>query len=161
MRIMGRHRTQLKLSPAQARQLRQLLHSSRDDRLRERLQFALRAATGRNTLEDLARQLGRSRSTIQNWLVKFATGGLAALLERDTPPGMASPMASQTIQARMEAGWRAGQWRSAAEIAAWLNREHGIKRSRKSIYYWIHKFNAPAPSGAISRPRPARSGKKL
>ena len=123
----------------------------------ERLRFAIRAASGRDTLEDLARHIGRSRSTIQNWLVKFEAGGIAGLLDRDTPPGMASPVAGRTIQARIEAGVKSGRWRSASEIAAWLRREHGIKRSRKSIYYWIHKLNAASRTDMKSR---AKSSKK-
>jgi transposase len=153
---MGRRRTQLKLSKAQIRNLRQLLQNSSDDRLRERLRFALLAATGRDTLEDLARHLGRSRSTIQNWLVKFTVGGIAELLNRDTPPGMASPLANRNLQTLIETGLRAGQWRSAAEIAAWLHQEHGLKRSRKSIYYWIAKFEADAPGGVKSKKNGAR-----
>jgi transposase len=160
MRDMGRHRTQLNLSPSQVRSLRQLLQSSRDTRTKERLQFALRAATGRETLEDLAQHIGRSRSTIQNWLVKFEAGGITGLLDRDTPPGMASPVASQTIQARIEAGVKTGRWRSASEIAAWLKREHGIKRSRKSIYYWLNKCNAPTRDSTNNRAKLPKNGKE-
>ena len=160
MRFMGRHRTQLNLSKTQVRNLRRLLQQSRDDRTRERVRFAIRAASGRETLENLARHLGRSRSTIQNWLVKFETGGISGLLDRDTPPGMVSPVASGTIQSHIEDGLRSGQWRSAAEIAAWLKREHGIKRSRKSIYYWIHKLKAPQSTDSATGPRSARTEKE-
>lgn len=146
-RAMGRNRTRLDLTSAQLGKIQRLLESARDTRLRERLQFVLHAATGRNTLEDLARHAGRSRSTIQNWLEKLEAGGVAGLLDRDAAPGMVSPLAGMTIQVQLEAGVKSGRWKSAAEIAAWLKQEHGIERSRKSIYYWIRKVRLPSRSG--------------
>ena len=143
---MGRNRTRLELTPAQLDKLQCLLDASHDARVTERLQFILRAATGRNTLDDLARHAGRSRSTIQNWLGKLEAGGVAGLLDRDTPPGMVSPLASKAVQAQFEAGVKSGRWQSAAQIASWLKQAHGIERSRKSIYYWIHKLRSPSRS---------------
>jgi transposase len=151
MCFMGRHRTRLNLAPAQLRGIRQRHQTTRDDRVKERLRFALLAATGCETLEGLAQHLGRSRSTIQNWLGKLEHGGLAGLLDRDTPPGMVSPVASRAIQDELKAGVKSGRWRSAAEIAAWLKREHGVERSRKSIYYWIRKL---ALSSRLRKPEP-------
>jgi len=97
------------------------------------------AASGQHTLEDLARLVGRQRSTIQNWLAKFAAGGVPGLLERDTPPGIISPIAELRVQKQLQEGWKVGRWKSATEVAAWLKEAHGIERSRKSIYYWIGK----------------------
>ena len=136
---MGRKRTRLKLTPAQRHTLERLLRATGDGRLRERLRFAVRASEGQHTLEGLARGVGRSRSTIQNWLAKFQTGGLEGLLDRNTPPGMESPLASGVIQAEISAGIESGQFKTAAHIAAWLRERHGINRSRKSIYYWLRK----------------------
>jgi transposase len=136
---MGRRRTQLDLSAAERAAACQLLRSCQDRRAVERLRFTLLAATGRHTLEGLSRRLGRSRSTIQNWLGKFAAGGLESLLERDTSPGVSSPIAGQTVLKQLQAGLKAGRWTSAAHVAAWLREAHGIARSRKSIYYWFEK----------------------
>jgi transposase len=114
----------------------------------------LEAATGKYTLEELAGRLGRSRSTLQNWLVKFTAGGLAGLLERDAAPGLASPIAGGKLQRQLRNGLKAGRWRSAAHLAAWLEEEHGIRRSRKSIYYWFQKWGTPAPATLKSRQPP-------
>ena len=152
---MGRHRTRLDLTPAQLSKLQRQLQVTHDPRQTERLQFVLGAATGGSTLEDLARQAGRSRSTIQNWLGKLEIGGVTGLLERDAPPGMASPLASKTIQSQFEAGLKSDRWKSAGEIAAWLKQEHGIERSRKSIYYWIHKLRTRSRARKTRLPRPA------
>jgi len=137
--VMGRARTRLQLTPSESAELNRLLGSTRDIRARERLRFAQRASVGRHTLEELARLAGRSRSTIQNWLGKFESGGLAGLLARDTPPGMISPLATMGIQAQLRAGLKSRRWKSAAEVAAWLKEKHGIDRARKSIYYWMRK----------------------
>ena len=153
---MGRNRTRLDLTAAQVGKLQRLLKANHDPRVTERLRFILRAATGRNTLEDLARQAGRSRSTIQNWLGKLEAGGVDGLLDRDTPPGMVSPLANETVQAQFEAGVKSGRWHSAAQIAVWLKQDHGIERSRKSIYYWIHKLRSSATGRRASPKNPRR-----
>ena len=136
---MGRKRTQLELTSPQQARIRKLVRTAGDRRDQERLRFALKAATGNHSLEELAELLGRSRSTIQNWLDKFHAGGLDGLLERDTPPGAVSPIARPKLQAQLMTGWKAGRWQSAAQVAAWLRKDHGINRSRKSIYYWLKK----------------------
>jgi transposase-like protein len=114
-------------------------------RQKERLRFALLAAEGRHTLEDLAERLGRARSTLQLWLDKFAAAGLAGLLERESPPGLRSPLGGVAVQAELQAGLRAGRWRSAEAIAQWLQAAHGITRARKSIYYWLKRNGWAAP----------------
>jgi transposase len=136
---MGRKRTHLKLNAPARTDLRRRLRVTKDPRERERLQVALWAAEGDYTLEDLARMAGRARASIQTWLNKFAAGGLEGLVRRDTPPGSSSPLGSAQIQAELRAGLAAGRWRSASEIAVWLEAEHGIRRARKSIYYWLRK----------------------
>ena len=142
---MGRQRTKLNLSVVQQAQARHQFKTTQDARDRERLRFALRAATGRHTLEELARITGRSRSTLQNWLSKFAVGGIESLLQRDTPPGTVSLVARLVIQSQLREGLKTGRWTSAAAIAGWLQTAHGIKRSRKSLYYWLNKNGWRAP----------------
>jgi transposase len=134
---MGRTRTRLELEATQISQIRRTLRATSDTRAAERLRFALLARTGKHTLEDLARRMGRSRSTIQSWLAKYKADGLDGLLQRDTPPGTVSPIASPEIQQELKAGLSTGRWTSAAEVATWLKRSHNITRSRKSIYYWF------------------------
>jgi len=143
---MGRNRTLLKLSASQRGQLDRRVRSDADARARERAQCALWAASGQHTLEDLARLSGRRRSTIQNWLAKFKADGVAGLMARDTPPGSVSPIADPEIQAELQAGWKAGRWQSASQVAAWLKDARGIVRSRKSIYYWLGKQRRAAGS---------------
>ena len=136
---MGRKRTQIELTLAERTAARRFSQSNPDPRIAERAQFALLAATGRHTMEELAVLVGRRRSTLQNWLAKYLAGGLEGLLDRQTSPGLASPLAAPKIQKQLQAGIESGRWTSAAQVAAWLKERHGIARSRKSIYYWLHK----------------------
>ena len=128
---MGRNRTRLQLLPGELGELTRLSRSLASQKDLERLQTVLLAADGRHTLGELAQITGRSRATIQNWLGKFARHRIVGLLERHTPPGAISPLASQRIQSQLHAGLKAGRWTSAAAIAQWLNETHGIPRHRE------------------------------
>jgi transposase len=146
---MARKRTKLAMSETAAVQLKNQIRSATDPRDKERLQVVLWATRGQHSLDELARLAGRARSTIQIWLDHFTAGGLAKLLERETPPGKTSPVAAAPVQAQLQAGLKAGHWRTAGQVAAWLQEAHGIKRATKSLYYWLGKVG-----GALRVPRP-------
>ena len=156
---MGRKRTKLTVSAAEATQLKEQIRTAADPRDKERLQVVHWATSGQHTLADLARLAGRARSTIQVWLDAFTEGGVEPLLARQAPPGQASPVAKAKIQTQLQAGLQAGQWRTAGQVAAWLKEKHGIERAAKSMYYWLGKvaarsgFRVPATSNRIRRPR--------
>jgi len=148
---MGRKKTRLQLKADERAEMLRLSRSLTSRRGRERLKTALKAAEGTHTLEDLAIMAGRSRSTIQNWLDKFAAGGVAGLLERNTPPGTVSPVGDVEIQKQLETGLISGRWQSAAQVASWLLETHGIRRARKSIYYWLHRNGWDSPHNRLRR----------
>jgi len=146
---MARKRTKLTMSAKDLAQIKQAIRSASDPRDKERLQVVLWATSGQHSLEALAQLAGRARSTIQIWLEDFTEGGLNQLLERETPPGSASPVAEPKIQEQLQAGLKAGRWRTAGQVAAWLKKDHGIERAAKSLYYWLGKAG-----GALRVPRP-------
>jgi transposase len=147
---MARKRTKLGISPAVLIELKERLRTTSDVRKKERLQVVLWSTQGRHTLEDLARLAGRARSTIQIWLGHFEAGGVARVLERESPPGQSSPIGEPKVQAELKAGLKSGRWRTARQVAAWLREAHGIERAAKSIYRWLGKAD-----GALRVPRPA------
>jgi transposase len=147
---MARKRTKLGISPAMLIELKERLRQTTDLREKERLQVVLWSTQGQHTLEDLARLAGRARSTIQIWLDHFEAGGMARMLERESPPGQSSPIGQPQVQQELVAGLKSGRWRTAGQVAAWLKEAHGIKRAAKSMYRWLGKAN-----GALRVPRPA------
>ena len=137
------------MSAAAAAQLKQPIRAATDPRDKERLLVVLGASGGQHTLDELARLAGRARATIQVWLDDFTAGGWTQLLERAAPPGKPSPVAAAKVQAQLQAGLKAGRWRTAGPVAAWLQETHGLKRATKSLYYWLGKVG-----GALRVPRP-------
>ena len=111
--------------------------------------MVLWSTSGQHTLAELAWLSGRARSTIQIWLDAFTAGGVSKLLARESPPGSTSPVAEAKVQEQLQAGLKAGRWRTAGQIAAWLKEAHGIERAAKSLYYWLGKVG-----GALRVPRP-------
>ena len=154
---MARKRTQLNMSGEELAQIKQEIRSAANTRDKERLQVVLWATSGQHSLEALARLAGRARSTIQIWLDDFTTGGSNKLLERGSPPGRPSPVAGPRVQKQLQAGLKAGRWRTAGQVAAWLKDAHGIERATKSLYYWLGKVGGALPSPA-SLPRQTGSG---
>src|SRR6202451_2748416 len=126
---MARKRTKVGVSPEVLADLKQRLRTVTDLREKERLQVALWATSGQHTLAHLAELAGRARSTIQVWLNDFVAGGVEKLLQREAPPGLTSPIGQPQVQKQFEEGLKAGRWRTAAQVAAWLQEEHGIKRA--------------------------------
>ena len=147
---MARKRTKLGISPAVLMELQERLRTTTDLREKERLQVVLWSTQGRYSLEDLAQLASRARSTIQIWLDHFEAGGMARLLARESPPGQSSPLGQPQVQQELVAGLKSGRWRTAGQVAAWLQEAHGIERAVKSIYRWLGKAN-----GALRVPRPA------
>ena len=147
---MARKRTKLGVSPAVLIELKERLRTTIDLREKERLQVVLWSTQGRHTLEDLARLASRARSTIQIWLDHFEAGGMARVLERESPPGQSNPIGQPQVQTELIAGLKSGRWRTAGQVAAWLKEAHGIERAAKSIYRWLGKAD-----GALRVPRPA------
>ena len=116
---------------------------------RDRLRAVQMSFDGIRRYEDIARQLGRAKSAVQNWLQTFTTGGIEALLTRKKAPGKASPMQAAQIQKAIVAGLKEGRWRTGQQFAAWLRQQHRIDLSLTQIYYWLGKFG-----GALKVPRP-------
>src|ERR1035441_6931164 len=129
---MARKRTKLAMSATAAAQLKEPIRAATDPRDKERMQVVLWATSGQPTLAELAGLAGRARSTIQVWLDDFTAGGLAQLLEREAPPGKPSPVAGAKVQAELKAGLKAGHWRTAGQVAAWLRRR--LKRQNGVMF---------------------------
>lgn len=149
--IHGMARAHLKLTvlPAQKAELEQRFKATDDVRERQRLQAMLLATTGQHGYRDIAQIVGCATSTFALWLNKYLGGGVEELLRRETPPGASSPIGAAPVQQELVAGLKSGRWRTARQVAAWLQEAHGIRRAAKSMYRWLGKAG-----GALRVPRP-------
>lgn len=150
---MGRPKLKLVITEAQRAELRHALKDGPDSGQRERLQALQLANPGRHPHQEIAQLLGKARSTIQLWLDYYEAGQLPRLLARKSAPGKTSELQDPKMQEQLQAGLKAGCWRTAAQIAAWLAQTHGIQRAAGSLYYWLGKAG-----GTLPVPRPAHTG---
>lgn len=146
---MPRAHLKLTVQPGVKAELEQRFKTTDDVRQRQRLQAVLLATTGQHGYRDIARIVGCATSTFARWLNQFLAGGIAGLLRRESPPGLTSPIAHPKVRQQLKAGLQAGRWRTAQQVAAWLQAAHGIKRAAKSMYRWLGKAG-----GALRVPRP-------
>jgi transposase len=147
---MGRNKLKRVIAAAEREELRQAFKTLTDPRSRDRVQAVQLATTGQHTHEEIAVLVGRARSTIQQWIDRYEAGGLGRLLEVKKAPGQKSPLQEPVLQAQIQKGLQQGIWRTAGQLATWLEQTHGIRRAVNSLYYWLGKVG-----GALQVPRPA------
>lgn len=147
---MGRSRTKVVLTEEVSRELKRRIKRADSVFERTRLHAVLLATTGEHTLGEIAERVNYARSGVQEFLRRFGDGEFEALLTRGKAPGKASPLQAPALQEAMGEGLRTGRWRTAPQIAAWLEEEHQIQRAPKSIYRWLGKLQ-----GSLEAPRPA------
>jgi transposase len=147
---IGRPKLKLVMQPEQTSEVRRMYRNTNDTRVKERCQAVLLAHGGQHTHEEIAKVVGRSRSTIQIWLNAFCEEGLASLNTRQgVGGGKPSKMRDQRIQRNLEEGLTEGRWMTGPQVRQWLVQTYGIERSMTSIYYWLGKLG-----GALKVPRP-------
>lgn len=148
---MKRGRPRIKISaPSEVKtELARRIKTERDALLRDRMRAVLLAFDGTRRYEDIARQLGRARSSVQLWLDAFIQGGVSGLLAREKAPGKASAMQAPEIQKAVAAGLREGRWRTGPQFAEWMRQTHGIELGATQVYYWLGKA-----AGVLKVPRP-------
>jgi transposase len=122
--------------------------------MRDRLRAIQMTFDGTRRYEDIARQLGRARSSVQLWVEAFTAEGLQGLLRWRKAPGKASAMQNPQVQADVVAGLREGRWRTGPQFADWIRQGHGIELCSTQTYYWLKKAGA-----ALKVPRPVHTKK--
>ena len=122
--------------------------------LRDRLRAIQLAFDGTRRYEDIARQTGRARSSVQLWIETFTAEGLDGLLSRKKAPGKSSAVQNVKVQGDITKGLREGRWRTGPQFAAWMEQTHGIELCPTQTYYWLKKAGA-----ALKVPRPVHTKK--
>jgi len=122
--------------------------------LRDRLKAVQLAFDGTRRYEDIARQTGRARSSVQLWIETFTDEGLDGLLSRKKAPGKLSALQAPAVQTDIAQGLREGRWRTGPQFAAWMKQAHDIAICPTQTYYWMKKAGA-----ALKVPRPVHTKK--
>jgi transposase len=139
---MGRPYARLVIEGPERRELERRFRQVRDVRDRQRLETVRLACGGRHSLQQIAEEVGASRAAVQIWLGKYKQGGLEALLERHKPGASPSPLQAAEVQDALREELADGNFRTAGQMGRWLEGRFGIKRSAKSLYYWLKRCGA-------------------
>lgn len=135
----------VQLPESEAHELEAAFRATEDRKLRDRLQIVLLAHRGRKR-QDIAKDLGLNRRSVQRWLNAYLERGLAGLAPRKAKgkePGIPASMTDE-IKRWVIAG-PAGQGRDRAnwtheELADHLFKTHGLKTSRSAMHRFCQKI---------------------
>src|SRR5512135_3354025 len=122
-----------------ADELKQLMHTQQRAKLKERVQALYLLQNGRaKTLQDLVDFLGRSKSTIESWLMLYRKKGLLGLLSWNyhggQPPAIPEPILTEL---REKLSQPQG-FKSYGEIQQWLKEEYGLEIHYKTVHQTVH-----------------------
>jgi transposase len=129
------------ITPEVAEQLRLASKAATKPRDKERLHAGLLAAQGVLSLDQIAQAVGRARSCVQTWLNNLSNGGVAGLLARKSPPGVA-PALNKDQEQQLREQIAQGHYRTAKQLSAWIKEQWGVELQPGGIYYWLGKFKA-------------------
>lgn len=99
-------------------------------------------------LEEIADTVGRDRSCVQRWFVRFKKGGFKALLHRDKGSGRPTHCTSQ-VKEFLKEGLESGKWNTVGQAMSALQDRFGGTYKYQNVRNWMKKC-----SGVLRRPRP-------
>jgi transposase len=142
--------------PELADELKNKQASAQRGRDHQRLSAVRLAMSGELTLAQIAKAVGRARSTVAEWMRVARGSGLEALLALHQGRGRA-PQLPGKAHKELRTGLRRGRWRRLKDAQQWLAERHQVEMGLGGVRYWVKK------AGAVLRvpledPRPARPG---
>jgi transposase len=137
--------------------LKERLHHEHDGHKKPHLQMLYLLASGpAPTRQDVARLLGVHRNTISHWLAVYATGGLAAWLATDVPPGKPVSLAPAVLARLEQALRRPAGFASYEALRQWMRRTHGVEVKYKPLYTLVRtRFRAKLKVPRLSHTKKA------
>jgi len=129
------------------------LEDCKDVHSHQRLLAMRLAAGGQLTAAQIAEQIGISRRQFFHWVNALKAGGVERLLAREHGGGQPAQIHGGLLE-ELQTGLRAGRWKRAREIQAWLQERHRKKLTVKGVYYWLGKLG-----GVLKVPRKTHAQK--
>ena len=106
------------------------------------------------TIQELAQNLGRDRTTVQRWLRRYRQGGVRELLKLQQSWGRKPEIPQWAQRALNKRLHEREGFDSYGEIQDWLERTLGVSVSYKVVHRTVHyKLR-----GKLKRPRPQSLG---
>lgn len=124
--------------PELAQELEARLKRGGNRREMERLMALQMAMNGRSTLAQIAAAIGRSRSTLCEWMRIARNEGIEPLLGRHQGKGRAAQLKGKALTG-LRKGLQRGRWPRAKDAQQWLAQRHGLKLSLSGMRYWLKK----------------------
>ena len=122
-----------------ADELKQLMPTQKNAKLKERIPALYLLKTGRaTTLKDVAASLGRSRSTIESWLTHYRPGRWLGLLAWKYHGGR-RPAIPEPILAELREKLSQSQgFKNSGEIQQWLKDHYEMNIHYKTLHQTVH-----------------------
>ncbi|MEO7319153.1 MAG: helix-turn-helix domain-containing protein [Chthoniobacteraceae bacterium] len=116
---------------------------------RERLLAVKLGLQGDKSLQEIAADVGRARSAIQEWLESYRQGGIEGLLKKERGRGPQSALEPHMRRELLKKLAR-GKQRRGADVQSWLEQRFGLRVTLTSIYRYLGKCAA-----SLKVPRPS------
>lgn len=132
-------------------ELKQLLKIQKTASDKERIQLLYLLKTEQaKTVQDAAALLARHRVTLQEWLGRYRSGGLEAMLGHKPRTGRRRRIPQWAQDALNRRLHQAEGFESYGEICQWLETQLGISASYKTVHQLVHYRLKASPK--VARP---------
>lgn len=136
---MSRPRTKLDDNQRQAQRVDSALSErARSAEDRRRLTAVKLGFEPSHSLDYIAEVTGASVATIKRWFAAYRAGGVDALLANRRGKGFASRFTPEHAAA-LRAALPVKNFRRAADVRAWLKKEHNLEAPLSSVYRYLGK----------------------
>ena len=122
-----------------AEELKQLMQAQKKPKIKERLQALYLLKSGcATTLQEVANCLGRSKTTIENWLTLYRKSGVLGMLAWNYRGGRPPAISESLLAALREQLSKPQGFKSYGEIQQWLKKEHGVEIHYQTVHQTVH-----------------------
>jgi transposase len=140
-------------------QLKHLMHLQTDASAKERLQvlYLLKSLQAKD-ISTAAQLVGRDRTTVQRWLLKYEVQGIEKLLAPRTGQGRKCTISTAVNEALMEKLDDPNGMSSYGEIQQWLETEHQLVVKYPTVHRHVRyrlgaKLKVPRPVNELADER--------